>query len=155
MGVGPGQGSQKLSYLPEANTDFVFAVVGEEFGLMGTLGLIFVWGAVFLTGLRILSRSVGFARVAGQALLTQLTLQAAINVAVVTAVVPPKGIAHPLISYGGSNLITSLVTIGIIVSMSKCTDDNDDSAAETGDLLPQDGNLQDEPAPRDKIEWAD
>ncbi len=120
MGVGPGQGSQKLSYLPEANTDFVFAVVGEEFGLMGTLGLVLIWGALFLTGLRVLANSTVIGRSAGTALLTQLTFQAAINVAVVTAMVPPKGIAHPLISYGGSNLITSLATVGIILSMSKC-----------------------------------
>jgi len=120
MGTGPGQGSQKLSYLPEANTDFVFAVVGEELGLMGTLTLVIVWCALFLTGLKLLSGAVFQARAVGTALLSQLGLQAAINVAVVTAVVPPKGIAHPLLSYGGSNLITSLAAIGIILSMAKC-----------------------------------
>lgn len=133
MGVGPGQGSQKLSYLPEANTDFVFAVVGEEFGLVGTLTIVFVWSGLFLTGVRLLANTPKIARAVGTALLAQLTLQAAINVAVVTAMVPPKGIAHPLISYGGSNLVTSLATIGIILSMSRCSTDeeirvlNDDS----------------------------
>lgn len=123
MGTGPGQGSQKLSYLPEANTDFVFAVVGEEFGLMGTLTLVIVWCGLFLTGLQLLSGAAFHARAVGTALLTQFGLQAAINVAVVTAVVPPKGIAHPLLSYGGSNLVTSLVAIGIILSMAKCRTD--------------------------------
>lgn len=143
MGVGPGQGSQKLSYLPEANTDFVFAVVGEEFGLVGTLTLIFVWTALFLTGIRLLANTPKIPRAVGTALLAQLTLQAAINVAVVTGMVPPKGIAHPLLSYGGSNLITSLVTIGIILSMSKCTTDSDFSSAERRNRTPAASNTDD------------
>lgn len=130
MGVGPGQGSQKLSYLPEANTDFVFAVVGEEFGLMGTLCIVLIWAALFLTGLRVLANCTTVARAVGIALLTQLTLQAAINVAVVTAVIPPKGIAHPLISYGGSNLITSFATVGIILSMSRSSVDVEESGLD-------------------------
>lgn len=118
-GNGLGKGWQKLSFLPEANTDFVFAVVGEELGLIGTAGLVVVWVGLFLTGLRILSHlpQQTFARVAGFTLLTQITLQAALNVAVVTAMVPPKGISHPLLSYGGSNLVITLVTLGIILSM--------------------------------------
>ncbi len=135
MGAGPGQGSQKLSYLPEANTDFVFAVVGEELGLMGTLTLVIVWCALFLTGLKLLSGAIFHARAVGTALLSQLGLQAAINVAVVTAVVPPKGIAHPLLSYGGSNLITSLATIGIILSMAKCQTE-DTGANQPGESKP-------------------
>lgn len=120
-GVGLGSGWQKLSFLPEANTDFVFAVLGEELGLIGTLGLILLWTALFLVGLRMLStrpvRSFEFA--VGATLLTQVVLQAALNVAVVTAMVPPKGISHPLISYGGSSLVASLAALGIVVSMSR------------------------------------
>jgi cell division protein FtsW len=120
-GVGIGKGWQKLSFLPEANTDFVFAVVGEELGLVGTLALVAVWGGLYFAGLRLLARrsprSFGF--VAGTTLLTQLTMQAALNVAVVTAMVPPKGIAHPLLSYGGSNLVTSLVALGLVLSLSQ------------------------------------
>ncbi len=120
-GVGLGKGWQKLSFLPEANTDFVVAVLGEELGLVGTLGLIAVWLALYLTGLRMLSplppRSFEYA--AGVTLLTQLVLQAALNTAVVTAMVPPKGIAHPLISYGGSSLVASLLTLGVIISLAR------------------------------------
>ncbi|REJ72832.1 MAG: cell division protein FtsW [Planctomycetota bacterium] len=120
-GVGLGSGWQKLSFLPEANTDFVFAVLGEELGLIGTLGLIALWTALFLLGLRLLAvqpvRSFEFT--AGATLLTQVVLQAALNVAVVTAMVPPKGIAHPLISYGGSSLVVTLAALGIVVSMSR------------------------------------
>ena len=121
MGVGLGRGWQKLSFLPEANTDFVFAVIGEELGLLGTVGLLFLWGGLYLTGLRLLNRLEprSFSFNAGFVLLTQLVGQAMLNVAVVTAMVPPKGISHPLISAGGSNLIVSLISLGIVFSLSR------------------------------------
>ncbi len=127
-GVGLGRGWQKLSFLPEANTDFVFAVIGEELGLVGTVGLIVLWLALYLVGLRLLRRLApeSFAYVAGATLLSQLVLQAALNVAVVTALVPPKGIPHPLISYGGSSLVTSLATIGLVVGLSRARPGRDD-----------------------------
>jgi len=120
-GVGLGKGWQKLSFLPEANTDFVFAVIGEELGLIGTLGLLALWCGLYLTGLRMLSRlePQSFSFVAGFTLLTQIFGQALLNVAVVTAMVPPKGISHPLISVGGSNLVMSLLALGIVVSLSR------------------------------------
>lgn len=122
LGVGLGRGWQKLSFLPEANTDFVFAVVGEELGLLATLSLLAVWAGLFWSGLRLLGRIEpgGFAHLAGLTLLTGLVLQAGLNVAVVTGLVPPKGIPHPLISYGGSNLVVSVTSLGIIVSLSRC-----------------------------------
>ncbi len=120
-GEGLGKGWQKLSFLPEANTDFVFAVIGEELGLSGTLGLVVIWCGIYLCGIRLLSdhdpRSFEF--LAGSTLLTQLIVQAIFNVAVVTAMVPPKGISHPLISAGGSNLVASLVTLGIVWSLAR------------------------------------
>ena len=121
MGVGIGKGWQKLSYLPEANTDFVFAVVGEELGLVGSLGLVLLWAGFFLTGLRLFRHHDrhGFEYLVGITLLGQMVLQAVMNVAVVTSMMPTKGISHPLLSYGGSNLVISLVSIGIVVSLSK------------------------------------
>lgn len=120
-GIGLGRGWQKLSFLPEANTDFVFSVVGEELGLIGTVGLIAVWILLFLTGIMLVRRIPrgSFASTVSLALLTQLTLQAAINIAVVTALVPPKGIPHPFLSYGGNSLVMSLVALGIILSMAR------------------------------------
>lgn len=120
-GTGLGRGWQKLSFLPEANTDFVFAVIGEEIGLAGTLGVIGLWGGVYVLGLRLLShlRRDSFAYLAGLTLLFQVIFQAAVNVAVVTAMVPPKGIPHPLMSYGGSNLVTTLLAIGIILGLTR------------------------------------
>ncbi len=121
LGVGLGKGWQKLSFLPEANTDFVYAVVGEELGLCGTLGLALLFAALFWTGLRALRevRHDRFASTAGFVLLTQLVLQALANAAVVTALIPPKGIPLPLVSYGGSALVTSLGCLGIICSLSR------------------------------------
>jgi cell division protein FtsW len=121
FGSGLGKGWQKLGFVPEANTDFVFAVVGEELGLLGTLGLIALWVGLFLTGVRALSHldRYSFEAIAGLTLLTQVVMQAALNVAIVTGMVPPKGIPHPLLSYGGSNLIISLVSLGIVISFSR------------------------------------
>jgi cell division protein FtsW len=130
LGVGLGRGWQKLSFLPEANTDFVYAVVGEELGLVATLSLLAVWGGLFFSGLRLLRRTdrQSFAFLAGFTLLTQLVLQAGLNMAVVTALVPTKGIPHPLLSYGGSNLVVSVVCLGIIISLSRAT-----STTQTGE----------------------
>ncbi len=120
-GTGIGSGWQKLSYLPEANTDFVFAVIGEELGLLGTLAVCFVWISVFLTGCAALRhlRRTSFEWILGTTLLVQLLFQAMANIAVVTALVPPKGVPHPFISYGGTNLLVSLIAVGLIVGMSR------------------------------------
>ncbi|MCH2202691.1 MAG: putative lipid II flippase FtsW [Fuerstiella sp.] len=120
-GTGVGSGWQKLSYLPEANTDFVFAVIGEELGLTGTLTLIIIWMGVLMTGqasLRHLRRET-FAWILGNTLVIQLVLQALANVAVVTAMIPPKGVPHPFISYGGTNLLVNVVGVGIVVAMAR------------------------------------
>lgn len=120
-GVGLGRGYQKLSFLPEANTDFVFAVIGEELGLVGMLAILIVWFSLFVLGLRLVGRLPrrSFEATVAFTLLTQLVLQVSLNVAVVTAMVPPKGIAHPLLSYGGSNLVVSLVALGMIVGLTR------------------------------------
>ncbi len=120
-GTGLGEGTQKLSFLPEANTDFVFSVVGEELGLVGTLGISALWLSVLWVGAQVIRplRRDSFEYTVGFVLLCQLVAQAATNVAVTTAMLPPKGIAHPLISYGGSSLCASLLAIGILLSVSR------------------------------------
>ncbi len=120
-GTGIGGGWQKLSYLPEANTDFVFAVIGEELGLAGTLTIVIIWVGVFLTGRAVLKdlRRDSFEWILGSTLVIQLVLQAMANIAVVTAMVPPKGVPHPFISYGGTNLLVNVVAVGLIVGMSR------------------------------------
>jgi cell division protein FtsW len=121
FGVGLGRGFQKLSFLPEANSDFVFSVIGEELGIVGTLSVMALWLGVYVLGLRLINRldSRTFAYNCAFTLLTQLIVQVTLNIAVVTAMVPPKGIPHPLLSYGGSNLVVSLVSLGMILSLTR------------------------------------
>lgn len=128
-GVGLGRGHQKLSFLPESNTDFVFAVAGEELGLAGTIGLVALWCGVFWAGLQLFRRFRPdcFCTVVALTLLTQLVGQALLNTAVVTALVPTTGIPHPLVSYGGSSLVVSVVSLGIIVSLSRADRELDES----------------------------
>lgn len=139
-GVGLGKGWQKLSFLPEANTDFVFAVIGEELGLLGTLSVVVLWGGLLFFGVRLLSRMPrgSFERVVGLTLLMQVVFQAGLNVAVVTALVPPKGISHPLISCGGSNLVVSLVSLGIIIGLANESVDAEGEASSEEQGAPTD-----------------
>lgn len=120
-GSGLGEGTQKLSFLPEANTDFVFSVVGEELGMIGTIGVSLLWLSVLWAGYRVIRplRRDSWQYTLGFVLICQLVTQAAMNVAVTTAMLPPKGIAHPLLSYGGSSLCTSLLSIGMLMSISR------------------------------------
>jgi cell division protein FtsW len=121
FGVGLGRGFQKLSFLPEANSDFVFSVIGEELGIVGTLSVMGLWLGVYVLGLRLINRldSRTFAYNSAFTLLTQLIVQVTLNIAVVTAMVPPKGIPHPLLSYGGSNLVVSLISLGVVLSLTR------------------------------------
>lgn len=121
FGEGLGKGWQKLSFLPEANTDFVFSVVGEELGLVGTLAVVGAWLGVYLTGLRVLSsRHPGsLASIIGFTWLTMLVSQAALNICVVTALAPPKGVSHPLLSYGGTSLLVSIVIVGAFLGVTR------------------------------------
>jgi len=126
-GTGIGRGVQKMSFLPESNTDFVFAVAGEELGLLGTLGLIALWWGILWTGLRLFRhfRRDCFATVAAMTLLTAMIGQAFLNAAVVTSLIPTTGITHPLVSYGGSSLVVSVVSLGVIISLSRADRDQD------------------------------
>jgi cell division protein FtsW len=120
-GVGLGRGTQKLSFLPEPNTDFVFAVIGEELGLLGTVGVGLLWLTLLILAMRLLSHLPGtsFEYTVAVTLMCQLALQAAINASVATALLPATGIPHPLISYGGSSLVVSLLSLGIMISVAR------------------------------------
>ena len=121
QGKGIGKGWQKLSYLPEANNDFVFAVIGEEMGLVGTLTVVILWGAFVFVGWQLAASTahIPYQYMVVTVLVFCLTIQAIINLAVVTALIPAKGIPLPFISYGGSSLFASLVSIGIILGFSR------------------------------------
>ena len=121
-GVGLGESKQKLFYLPEAHTDFIFSVIGEEFGLVGvvvviSLFLFFVW-----QGLKIaLKTKDPFGMYLALGLTALIGLEAFINFGVVMGVLPTKGLALPFISYGGTSLITSLMAVGILLNISTHT----------------------------------
>ncbi len=119
-GVGLMQGRQKLFYLPEAHTDMIYAVVGEEFGLCGA-------GAVLLGFLIVLWRGIRatllvpdeFGRYLALGITTMLVIQAFFNISVVLGLLPPKGIPLPMISFGGSSLMVTLASMGILLNLSE------------------------------------
>ncbi|MFA7257191.1 MAG: putative lipid II flippase FtsW [Kiritimatiellales bacterium] len=117
-GVGLGNSIQKYHYLPEAHTDFILPIIGEEFGLVSTLVVLVLFVVIFICGLRIAARaSDDFGRFTALGVTLMITLQAVINLAVVTGCMPTKGLALPFISYGGSSLLVSSVMIGMLVNV--------------------------------------
>ena len=116
-GVGLGQGRQQNSFLPEVHTDFIFAVIGEELGLVFTIGVVVLFTVIFAVGLLHLRKAPNlfqFLLVAGSLLL--ISLQALINLGVVTGCLPTKGMSLPFISAGGSNLLLMGILVGIFLN---------------------------------------
>jgi cell division protein FtsW len=117
-GSGLGNSIQKYHYLPEAHTDFILPIIGEEFGLVATLTVLILFVVIFICGLRVAGRaSDDFGRFTALGITLMITLQAMINLAVVTGCVPTKGIALPFISYGGSSLLVSSAMIGMLINV--------------------------------------
>lgn len=116
-GVGLGSGRQQMSFLPEAHTDFIFAIVGEELGFIFTSGVVLLFMTLFFVGVLQLKRAPNlyqYLLVMGALLF--ITFQALINIGVVTGCLPTKGMSLPFISYGGSNLVFMFVLTGIILN---------------------------------------
>lgn len=119
VGRGLGQGQQKLFYLPEAHTDFIFSVLGEELGLIGVLAVIGLFGFFCYRGLRIaLNAPDSFGRYLAVGCTLLISLGAVLNMGVVMGVLPTKGLPLPFISYGGSSLTVSLLAVGILLNIS-------------------------------------
>lgn len=117
-GVGFGNSMQKFHYLPEAHTDFIFPIIGEELGLIATLVVLLMYVVLFIFGLRVaFNARDDFGRFLALGITLMLTMQALINFAVVTGCVPTKGLALPFISYGGSSLLVSSVMVGILLNI--------------------------------------
>jgi cell division protein FtsW len=120
LGVGLGAGRQKMFYLPEAHTDFVFAVIGEELGLLGTLGVLGTFALLATAGLRLAARHVdAYAANLALALTSIIILQAGVNMGVTVGLLPTKGLALPFLSYGGSALVMNLMEMGILLSVAR------------------------------------
>lgn len=117
-GAGLGQSLQKRFYLPEAHTDFILAILGEELGLLASFSVVLLFVAFFLLGLFICHRAHDtFGRLLAFGITTMLAVQAAINIGVVSGVLPTKGLALPFISYGGTSLVMSFAMIGVLVNV--------------------------------------
>jgi cell division protein FtsW len=119
-GVGLGGSKQKLSYLPEAHTDFIFSIIGEEFGLIGTLLVIALFLILFIKGISIANRMEDrFNYYLAIGLSLMISLQALVNFAVATGMVPTKGLPLPFVSYGGSSLLVNMAAVGMLLRLSK------------------------------------
>jgi cell division protein FtsW len=119
LGRGLGEGRQKLLFLPERHSDFIFAVIGEELGLVGALAVLVLFGVILWRGVRIALRTEGFSRMLALGITVLICVQALINMAVVTGIMPTKGIALPFVSYGGSALLITLASVGVLLNISK------------------------------------
>lgn len=119
-GLGLGQSVQKLHFLPFAESDFIFAIVAEELGLFGSVGVVVLFLLFFWRGMRAGSRAPDpFGRFLAWGLTSMVTLQALINISVAVAVLPTTGAPLPLISYGGSSLVATLLACGLVLNVSQ------------------------------------
>ena len=119
-GVGLMEGKQKLFYLPEPHTDFIFAVTAEELGLVGALGIVLLFAIFLWRGIRTaLKTEEMFGRFLAVGITSMIVVQAFINISVVLGLMPTKGIPLPLVSYGGSSLLVTLGCVGVLLNISK------------------------------------
>ena len=119
FGRGLGEGRQKLLFLPERHSDFIYAVIGEELGIIGALIVLALFGVVLWRGIAIARNAQGLGRMLAIGFTLMITMQALFNMAVVTGIVPTKGIALPLVSYGGSALVFTLASVGVLLNISR------------------------------------
>jgi cell division protein FtsW len=120
LGEGFAKGQQKLFYLPYPYSDFIFAVVGEELGLIGTLAVVLAFGLLLWRGTRAaLLAPDRFGMLLGIGIITGIVVQALFNISVVISILPAKGIPLPFISYGGSSIIVTLFAVGILLNISQ------------------------------------
>ncbi|MGM8364220.1 stage V sporulation protein E [Virgibacillus sp. W0181] len=120
MGVGFGKGLQKYFYLPEPQTDFIFAILAEELGFIGGTFVIFLFVLLFWRGIKIaLEAPDAFGRYLALGIVSMLTIQMMINISVVIGLIPVTGITLPFLSYGGSSLTLTLCSVGILLNISR------------------------------------
>jgi len=120
LGVGLGNSMQKHFYLPEAHTDFILAIIGEELGFPGTCLVVALFIGILVCGMIISFRAPDpFGRLLGFGLTMMLVLQAGINIGVVTGCLPTKGLPLPFISYGGSSLVVSVASVSVLLNIAR------------------------------------
>jgi len=120
FGVGLGQSRQKLFYLPASHTDFIFSIIGEELGFIGTASVVLLFGILVWQGMKIVFKTAGtFERMTGLGIVSLIGFEAIINIGVTAGALPTKGLPLPFISYGGSGLVFHLMAIGILFNIAK------------------------------------
>jgi cell division protein FtsW len=120
LGRGLGESRQKLLYLPEAHTDFIYSVIGEELGLLGALAVLALFGVIIVRGLQLTAKiEEPFDQYLAFGLTVLLGLQALIHMGVVMGLMPTKGLVLPFISYGGSAMVINLIEAGILLGLSR------------------------------------
>lgn len=123
FGVGPGESVQKLFYLPAAHTDFIFSIIGEELGLLGTVSVVVLFAMFIFQGARIAKRTEDpFGYYLAVGIVAMLGLQILVNIGVSIGAFPTKGLPLPFISYGGSALIFNLMAVGLLLNISRIED---------------------------------
>jgi cell division protein FtsW len=120
FGVGLGASRQKWDYVPNAHTDFIFAIIGEELGLVGALAVVILFGLLVYAGVRIAVRAPdAFGRLLAAGIVGWFGFQAVINLGAVTGLLPITGVPLPFVSYGGSALVMSMAAVGMLVSVAR------------------------------------
>jgi cell division protein FtsW len=120
FGVGLGQSRQKLFYLPASHTDFIFSIIGEELGFIGTASIVVLFGILVWQGMKIAFKAIGtFERLTSLGIVSLIGIEAIINIGVTAGALPTKGLPLPFISYGGSGLVFHLMAIGILFNISR------------------------------------
>jgi cell division protein FtsW len=138
FGLGLGNGRQKLGFIPEHHTDFIFSIIGEELGLVTTLTVLLLFIALVACGIYISKRSVDtFGLLLGAGITFMIGLQAFINMGVVTSLLPNKGMPLPFISYGGSNLLLMLICIGFLLSIARFASEPVEKKANPFEFVPE------------------
>ncbi len=120
LGMGFLKSRQKQFYLPEPQTDFIFSIISEEFGVMGVIIVVALFLLLVYFGFKIaINAQDGFAKYLSFGLVFQILIQAIMNLCVVIGLIPVTGVTLPFLSYGGSSLLVSMASIGIILNISK------------------------------------
>jgi cell division protein FtsW len=125
FGVGLGQSQQKLFYLPESHTDFIFSIIGEELGFVGASSVVILFIIFIFAGMVIVFHAKNlFSQLVSLGLVSLIALEATINIGVSIGALPTKGLSLPFISYGGSALLANMTAVGLLINISKEPQEN-------------------------------